>query len=177
MEFKREYLPKPETLRTLFFEAMQQGYGATKGQVLSYSVLEGWKRSPTYTKRFNDFYDFQVLDKWCEEGGITTISLVSMREFVSIDLWMMRYYGKYEKSAIPFLKLALQDAYKKGEFYGGRGMELFESEKHPNLIYDNNWRGTFEEFHGIESIVSDHGGSSPKTVKLGEHRFWGGMLV
>ena len=63
----------------------------------------------------------------------------------------MNYGGWYKEHAIPFLKMSLYQAYVTEQaFYGGRGPLQYIG---TGFVYRNEPAGTFESFHGHESIT------------------------
>ena len=91
--------------------------------------------------------------------------------FEDIPVWMMQYFGEYDKEAIPCLKAALRVAYERKEFNGGRGPNLF---RYGGCVYRNfpdDVRSIPEYFSGSEEI---RGTSS---TARGWHRYQGGLMI
>jgi hypothetical protein len=157
-------LPTAKAVERIFFLGMQQGWAFGK-RSHAHPTLEGWKAI------FFAEGEWKLVDEWSENGGATFIYHKDRL------VWVMRYFGTYPEAAIPCLKAALADRYAAGDFCGGRGAKLFR----PGGIcwYENEWRGSFINFSGRESVSTTiqgvHGGSC--TVDVGQHAYWGGMLI
>jgi hypothetical protein len=70
--------------------------------------------------------------------------------------WLMQYHGwckNDDSEVLAYLKQALENAYLKGIFHGGRGVNFPENvlESHP-IWYRNNPYGSFESGYGEECI-------------------------
>ena len=78
------------------------------------------------------------------QGGVSI-------SFHDKPIWQMTYEGHYPKEVTAFLKEALSTAYLLNEFCGGRGPFRY---KVGNMEYRNSAEnGSFEKFHGRESII------------------------
>jgi hypothetical protein len=147
----------------IFFLGMQHGY-ACGGTPLPHPSLIGWKqiifRHESWT----------LMDEWNSKGGRT---IIHREQFI---VWIMRYSGKYPKTAIPQLKRSLQASYATNIFHGGRGFKTFGGEP---FWYQNEWSGDFIRFAGTESVntVVKPEQREPYIVKIGFHDYWGGMLI
>lgn len=158
----REMIKEPE-MRGVFFEAMNAGYAAeNKPMKGSIAVLRGSKT--TYHAQgpweVNDVWFVTPLSTY--SGGMTIIS------YKGVPVWMMQYFGKYEKTAISCLKAALRAAYSERKFFGGRGPEEFI---HGKYVYENDLGASrdFQDFSGRESVRDETG-------EIGWHAYQGGTM-
>ena len=97
-------------------------------------------------------------------------------------IWMMHYWGQYEKFVTPFLKRALLAGYEVGfssankyspPFMGCRGPRTFEIASDPLLYMNIPEEGsTFSRFSGQEQIVLTPDGSVQ-----GWHKYHGFSLI
>jgi hypothetical protein len=156
-------LPELNAVRNFFFEAMLDGWSNPDIQKVPIRGLPGSK-SISISKG-----DFVMIDCYFtnqespKSGGFTVIS------HQGVQVWMMGYGGWYRKEAIVFLKSALSLAYKRREFYGGRGPLFLPGN---DYSYHNNVEmGDFARFRGTESIKDKNG----ETV--GFHDYWGMSML
>lgn len=70
-----------------------------------------------------------------------------------ILVWYMFYRGRIHKKERDFLRRVLAEAYREGQFNGGRGPTKLIS--FGNLEYKNSPQGDFKRFHGVEQILED----------------------
>lgn len=115
--------------------------------------------------------DFCVLDEYGKGRGSNFSTGTTTIWYFDEPVWVMTYGGCYREDEIPFLKSVLVDAYRKGEFYNGRGYYWVES---PNLIYSNMPRRdcTFLDFGGREEIST-----RANNIPLGHHWYHGMSLL
>jgi len=155
---------KPE-MKATFFDAMNAGYAAKKKPKKSTIIeLPGSKLIPPYVRgpwKVTDVYFVTPLGS--QSGGTTVIS------YEGVPVWMMQYFGEYQKVAIPCLKAALRHAYARREFNGGRGTDFFDYGE--DIYYRNFVQGTFDNFSGHECITDNDGN------EIGQHRYHGGIMV
>ena len=165
LELKQKFVSE---MQEVFFRAMNTGYAATeKPKKSTIAELPGSKLIPPYIRgpwKVTDVY--HVMPFSTVSGGTTMIS------HEEVPVWMMQYFGKYEKDAIPCLKAALRDAYSKKIFYGGRGEGLFLQGEFPYWNTPSPIR--FEEFAGDEHVTRQTEKSG--TFVLGRHRYHGGIM-
>ena len=147
-----------------FFEAMLSGYASDvkKGTM---SELPGSKMIPYACGSWEAVDTYLVTPLCNRSGGMTVIS------YEEIPVWMMSYFGEYDKEAIPCLKAALRHLYERENFYGWRGPDIF---RHGGFTYRNSPDNTSsmpDHFTGIEEVCGIDG-----TVK-GWHRYHGGFMI
>jgi len=137
-------------IQKFFFKAMLEGWAGDKNAVdddmIDYKVFtyEDKERGLVLSDRFLSIPN-------CNNSAGTTTIWHEDRA-----VWWMQYHGWYDPKVIPFLKSVLVEAYKKEEFYGGRGLWPRHFE---DLTYMNSPRFTsdFKRFSGEESIDGDDG--------------------
>lgn len=143
-----------EELMAEFFAAMRRGYAAIDPKFEPYQngkwrITDSW-----YTTFLSDRSGGEVVIKCNGE-----------------TVWMMQYFGQYEKLATPCLKAALRDAYTRNEFIGGRGPDGF---RHDGMTYFNTQKPEeapiFDLFRGQEWITRADG------QELGFHCYQGGFM-
>ena len=128
-----------------FFEAMQNGYagGGKKTRVLD---MPGF-----WEIEFNRG-DWRCVDRWggpensLFSAGTTTIW------HEDVPVWFMTYGGWYDSRAIEILKVALRGNYIEKIFAGCRGPRSLKM-LGCSLVYTNQFRGTFANFSGQESVT------------------------
>ncbi len=150
-----------EEAEQIFFEAMLSGYAEFKRGL--------WRVSDTW-----------IVGTYGNSAGWTTM-FWRERPF-----WNMQYQGCYRDEAIPFLKRALLENYRKRIFLGGRGPTKFEiREGFVALRYENTptrslrlsggMASGFDQFYGEERItqlqhdVSDCG-TTTRVLGLGRYQ-------
>jgi len=154
-------------VQDMFFEAMTAGHASlTSPSSPAKGTIVELRGSKTFTHaripwKVVDVYLVTPLST--RSGGMTVIS------YEGVPVWMMQYFGEYEKQAISCLKAALREAYSRDEFIGGRGpLKLvygkYEYQNHPVL-------STFERFSGFESVTRGVG------AILGTHQYHGGLML
>ena len=155
-----------DKVQEFFFKAMIQGW-ASGAPAVSFPELPGFEG---YT--FNPPGQGLLSLRDCFTGagekffGTTTI----WRE--KNPIWMMHYQGWYKKGAEPLLRRALLEAYSKGIFLGGRGLDMIDPAT--NLDYHNISPGSrFTQFRGYEKIITRGCNSDIK----GECFFQGRALI
>ena len=151
--------------QAFFFEGMLRGYADKSIEPSSVPGKPGFEQN-VYQKN-----DWLLVDEWGANPethrsfGTTTIW------YNNAIAWMMQFYGRYEKDAIPFLKKALNHAYQMKLWNGGRG---------PLEYREKDWQYScvlvlsgFEEFEGQEWIHD----MSRKDNNRGFHHFVGRSLI
>lgn len=163
-------LPEQEVL-DFFFEASMATHAgnAPKGTIVELpgSRVLVYERPPF---RYVDCY-FSVGEKSFGQIGIWHQALRAG------PVWGMQIRGRCrDKRTIPFLKRALLAAYKKREFWGGRGPLEFKVEDEP-FTYQNMLRpgSDLSDFAGSENILEL--GVAKGTRMLFYHEFNGLALV
>ncbi len=162
----------PEILqhaKLFFFRGMLAGY-ASGAKPEKVPGMPGFKQHV-----FMDG-DWKLLDRWCVHSetqksfGTTTIWLAGQ------PIWTMTYGGYYLKEAIPCLKKALMDAYRREQFWGGRGMAEYALTRCSSTYYYLNEPKTitFSSFEGRESMREQHDSG---VTYLGSHKYWGMALL
>ena len=151
-------------VESVFFKAMRAGYATGRNRDAipqlpgahlitheedGFKVTDSWQTTPHSNKSF----------------GTTTIA------WGDAPVWMMHYWGWYDKMVISLLKRALADAYNQTSFIGGRGPRHFQ-EPGSELVYTNNPvpGSDFARFSGQEKI-------SEGNRILGVHSYHGHMLL
>ncbi|MDD4804070.1 MAG: DUF5680 domain-containing protein [Candidatus Pacebacteria bacterium] len=158
--------------RIIFFKALLAGYAGKsdkKDPRLTKTIsMFGFEKTNTY--RYGNFI---VVDRWTVSDHSNISSGTTVILFVEVPVWIMTYSGSYPKNVIPFLKEALSEQYKTGEFRGGRGPYRWVSEKflYRNNVHENEVNN-FSCFSGHEEIVDQ------KTGKvLGFHEYSGMSMI
>ena len=158
----------------VFFEGMNTGYAnnAKKGVI---TELPGFKLIPPYIRgpwKVTDGYHVTLLSS--VSGGTTIISyeIGHTSTKLEVPVWMMQYFGQYDKAAIPCLKIALRTAYEERRFYAGRGPHFFQYE---GFTY-HNWIEEGEHrfdgiFFGAREEIRDQDG-----IIRGIHQIQGGRM-
>lgn len=166
---------KPEKtealLREFFFESMKRGYVFSPPK----TPIPGMPGSKSIRYEQGDLL---LVDFWFvtpssgSSHGMTVISCAGR------PMWTMHYGGWYSEQVIPFLKRALAWNYDRGIFMGGRGPKNLEGEDHTLQYLNKVEQDGFTDFRGHEQIIaiSDQTGVPAGTV-LGEHRYFGGLMV
>ncbi|MBU1092488.1 hypothetical protein KJ836_02375 [Patescibacteria group bacterium] len=151
-----------EKVREFFFAGMIKGY-ASGAEAEPIPKLPGFKGY-----RHSDEDGLTLLDYYAPSStGFSAGSTIIWLD--GIPIWLMTYEGWYENCVTSLLKEALMEAYTKGVFLGGRGINrvaVDDGAEYINIDPGSN----FCFFSGIEQIV--HGGNV-----LGTHSFRGGCLV
>lgn len=150
-----------EEAQAYFFEAMIEGYASGIAPT-PHPSLRGWSQI------IHQQGLFRLADEWCKIGGRTLIY------DNKVPIWVMRYRGNYPDSVTPLLKQALFTSYNANRFNGCRGPRKFANLEH---IYVNNHFGDFAEFSGQEQILDGSLSVDDLRRVIGEHTYWGGMLV
>ena len=149
----------------IFFKAMLAGYAGDGSGVKKEKTPDGY-RTLTWPPE-GDSDGFVVVDRYCVtpqsamSAGTTTIF------FRGEPIWWMSYGGEYSPLAITTLKMALAEAYKDGDFCGGRG----HAHRFPCFEYRNDHYGNFVSFNGRETV------RDPRGNELGYHRYFGMSLI
>lgn len=160
-------MPNVDLLAEFFFEAMRSGW-ATSSPKKPLPGLLGTK-SISFEKGDLKLLDYYYVAPKSDCSYGTTVIWQS-----EIPRWVMHYGGFYEKRAIPTLKAALQDAYSRNFFYGGRGPDLFIGDspfRYENKL-DNPASGGFEDFCGHERVCDVY-----EEREVGWHDYFGGLLI
>lgn len=149
----------------IFFAAMQDGY-ANDGNVRKSTIA---KFHGSKMILFNQG-DFKVQDTYLVVPDSSYSSGQTVILYKNDPVWSMSYQGWYDDAAIPFLKMALREAYCRQDFFGGRGPHFFAAN---GMAYINNveppndwWR-----FRGREEILA------PDGQNIGWHEYQGLLLV
>ncbi|MEK7600687.1 MAG: DUF5680 domain-containing protein [Patescibacteria group bacterium] len=166
---------KPErttaVLREFFFECMRRGYVFSPPPIPMVG-LPGSK-SIRYEQGDLLFVDFWLTTPSSKEShGMTLISRAGR------PVWAMHYGGWYDKRVIPFLKRALARNYDDHVFEGGRGPRNLEGADHTLQYLNKVEQEGFADFRGHEQIIAtSHQTGAPVGTVLGEHRYFGGLMV
>jgi hypothetical protein len=155
----------------VFFRAMLAGYlggDKSKGVRMKTRDLNGNETTITYAEE-----DFVVIDRYYTTPGSNASVGLTLILFKGNPVWWMSYNGEYPKEVIPFLKSALAEAYREGEFNGGRGKVVFS--KHKEFEYFNDCSGhcLFQSFYGLEKIVKKENFHN----WVGYHKYHGGSMI
>lgn len=136
--------PELSVIEHAFFEAMANGYaqGMQKGTI---SDLSGSKVIPF------ELGDYKVVDFYFTTSYSNKSAGQTVVWHQDVPVWTMHYGGRYEKTAIPFLKECLHRAYvQERRFYGGRGPFFVRGER---FTYVNQARNnSFDDFEGEERV-------------------------
>lgn len=161
-------------IKKVFFLSMMNGYVGnphkTRSTQLPGCVIITFKHEEAG-------HHFVVTDSyWVRKSsdhssGITVISCDGE------PIWSMTYGGYYPKHVIPFLKSALEFAYSRNEFIGGRGRRNWEqktlAENPLGLAYRNIVReNCFDRFSG-EEFIYDY----VSNRILGRHYYQGNLML
>lgn len=160
-----------ELLEEFFFEAMQNGYAVSA----SSAPVVGLPGSKSIRYRRGDLL---LVDLWfvaphsSVSHGMTVISLAGS------PVWVMHYGGWYYEKTIPFLKRAIARNYDQRVFLGGRGPQRLEGEGHTLQYLNAVEQNGFANFRGRESIIAASRQTGfPEGQLLGEHRYFGGLML
>lgn len=153
--------------KDIFFMGMRKGYAADEPK----QPVVGLPRSKLFSFEdgayaLTDCYWTTAISGY--SGGTTLIY------HDGSPIWSMRYYGRYDKAVIPFLKKVLMTAYALDVFVAGRG-DLWQKGHADG--YDVTYRNeckyqSFDDFKGRESITEPRFGRV-----FGWHEFEGGWLT
>ena len=156
-----------QTIEQFFFEAMKSGWAMPVPKVPIPS-LPGSKSIPFRIGEYS-LLDYYFVAPGSDSSYGTTVIWIANR-----PVWVMHYGGWYKKEVIPFLKAALRMAYSQNQFIGGRGPQRYKNCHYPFLYCnDVGWiQCTFENFHGLEYVLDQ-----TQIQRLGEHRYFGGLLI
>lgn len=106
-------------------------------------------------------------------------SLIYHEAMAPRPVWRLCYGGWYDRSdarITALLRVALSAAYRKGEFIGGRGPEIFTAPEFPGLVYYNHVTGKdFRKPAGRDAIVIE--GARGNDRERYWHEYWGGVLI
>lgn len=158
-------------IKRVFFAAMMQGY-----------AVDGPKETlPDGSKQYRHTDGhLEVIDRyWVNEGGFNWGQ--TLITFQGQPVWLMQYWGQYDKAVIPFLKTVLRENYEQGIFLGGRGPQIKEGEIDGDLFsYYNDvdieeYADDFTRFSGEEEVFL-HDKKGRGAVSIGWHRYHGGLL-
>lgn len=153
-----------EEIKQFFFTAMLSGWATAKHPHKVILGLPGYK--------LLEFHEgaLYLVDCWCVNGnhsaGFTTIWENG------IPRWVMHYGGMYPAEAIPLVKRSLFLAYEDRQFYGGRGLLVFELKNDELYEYTNQvQKKDFHDFCGRETVYD----AETKKI-IGFHDYWGMSL-
>jgi hypothetical protein len=166
----------------IFFNAMQKGYAVSaepeKGKDIPgssfYRYVEG---------------DWTLVDQYIVgvhgmSAGWTTITCSRTA------IWCMQYWGRYDRSAIHFLRSILAKTYREKQFFGGRGPRFVEdiscvgvalpgAMKYQNMMNMEGFRSFSgrEQIYTVEAPADSEGFmTEPDKKLLGYHEYRGGIL-
>lgn len=164
-----------ERYKSFFFEAMNAGWANDQARFTT-KEFDGWKEK-TWVFTSPKFDNFQLVDQYRTFSGSRVSEGRKSISYNGMPVWYMVYGGWYDKSVIPFLKLALRYNYEKSIFLGGRGPRRLEGED-DTLQYCNwNAENDFRNFNGYEQITKNSEGLRFSFgQKVGEHHYFGGTL-
>lgn len=163
-----------EAMEKFFLEASGRTYAAgttpTTIPALPGSKILSYERPPF---RYVDVYFTSPI------GESWGYSLIYHEAMASRPVWRLCYDGWYDRSdarIAAFLRVALSAAYRRGEFIGGRGPEIFTAPEFPGLIYYNHVTGKdFRKPAGRDAIVID--GARGNGRERYWHEYHGGLLI
>ena len=168
-------------LQEFFFEAALATYAGSTSK----TSIEGLPCSKGYRYKRGDYLYIDTYFTNGEQSGGQTIIYLKPEESPNfIPAWIMQYNGWCEgddKKVLDFLKEALSRTYRMRTFCGGRG-KLF-GEVSPSgecLEYANDWKGTFDDFRGVEIISKEsvpESGVGHETKNVFWHRYQGRTLL
>jgi len=156
----------PEAKET-FFRAMERGYASDTPMVRPIG-LPGHKLYEYAEGRYIVTDCYWKTPHSAYSGGTTLIYVDGS------PIWSMRYFGRYDKAAIPFLKSVLAEEYRMRRFFGGRGpQKVHDFVGESAATYHNTClRPEFDQFNGRESIYEIE-----TRYEFGYHSYEGGWLV
>lgn len=160
-------------MQDFFFEGAKAGWaGGHDGVYLHLNegtpeMRKNWRKTEFRSDAFPNFY---LIDRWGRDPNSGLVSGSMQIIHNHIPVWAM-WYGlqTYPKEALPFLREALMASYNSKKFHGGRGPSFYQRE---GLVYVNNCKGNFLDFHGREYITDPK-----KQEVIGEHTFKGMSLL
>ena len=136
-----------DTIKAFFLEAAAKTYASGEVQKTTNADLPG---SKVYRYERNGMLYIDTFFTNGERSGGQTVIYQNGK-----PAWLMQYHGWCKDDnpkVLAFLKAALADAYAKPHFFGGRGIDGFEHDASPDLMYSNDPFGPFESGYGIEKI-------------------------
>jgi len=153
-----------ESLKEFFFKAMLAGW-AGEGKKSKIAELPGYKYVVFREDDLMLTDIYSVTSNSSKSSGLTTIF------YNNNPVWVMHYWGWYYKKAILIVKEALTQAYSKGIFWGGRGLEALNG----NSMDYRNWpdENSFDCFSGREFVRLE----GDEHSILGYHEYKGGSLI
>jgi hypothetical protein len=138
--------PSVSKIQQVFFLAMLRGYAKSPAK----AMLPQLPGSRVVTTVHGYGGRFRVADCWLVSNNSNLSSGTTTIWFKNEPVWVMHYGGWYDMEVIPFLKKCLLRAYRKREFYGGRGPVLVRGK---DYVYENQVTDRrFEVARGEESI-------------------------
>ena len=156
-------------MKTIFFEAMNVGYATDAPKKQSILWLPNNQTIEYKRGQWRVVDTYHVTQLGPRSGGTTLIA------YEETPIWMMQYFGEYEKEAIQCLKAALRTAYENKQFFGGRGPESFQCGEYvyTNSSPRNVWRNhNFgDRFNGEEEICDS------RARLYGWHTYQGGGML
>lgn len=173
-----------ERLRRFFFEAA----------IATYASVRKAERPPDrqWVKRFahrvegeGEFAGLLYVDEYVTNGEYSGGSTVIVHNDDPMHpLWLMQYHGWCESddhNVLAFLKEVLAEAYREGEFYGGRGRYGRTTSDDHALVYENHpmllpMSQEFVDFMGHERIRTHGRVWRPDFRMVFWHRYQGLLL-
>jgi hypothetical protein len=147
----------------IVFEGLLAGYASGNAEA---EEVNGVTRLVHADKewRITDEYVMTQLDG-IGSGGTT------LMYYNDQPIWMMQYWGRYKKEALPCLKEALRTAYSAEEWVGGRGPAVHACENGWKYMNYVNQPDSFFSFSGEERVYS------PEGEFAGWHKYGGQWLL
>ena len=160
---RKEDMATQKEIREFFFRAMQAGWISTSPTKISFTGMPGYIG---FKFRFGSL---TLIDCYCVvEGTNRSFGSTTITEKGKV-VWTMQYGGEYPPEAIPIVKLALSEAYRMGQFIGGRGVRSITYKDY--LYVNTEQNGGGDIFFGEEKVIST---DSQKVI--GFHRYHGMRL-
>lgn len=170
--------PTIEQLQSFFFRAMLNSGWVGGGEITESTDHDGYK----LVRFFDEQNELLLIDTWCSgdsgySSGSTTIYMGrreqqgGKEQFIWVPVWAMTYMGRYDDEAISIVKAALREAYKSGQFFGGRGLPTFDREDwhYRNSIASHSTDDMFAYFTGTEEVTCED-------IPHGYHHYTGILL-
>lgn len=161
---------KIERLMEFFFEAMLNGYVVSGPK----SVMRELPGNKMFRYKSKDG-KLLLIDQYCvgekeensfEEYSFGSTIIYYIEDEKPIPVWYMNYGGWYNKEVIYLLKKVLKEAYSKKIFIGGRGESCLDNK----LIYENDYKGNFRGFTGMDNIYGS------KYEHYGGYQYFGSTM-
>jgi len=169
-------LTRLEEVENFFYLAARNGWAdGTEGTVIcEQDDATGTPEWKEVKLRFSfPFSGYLFEDRWGTDPDSGRPSGHTIISYKGMPVWVMWTGGNtYKEDVYDFLRETLCIAYRRQEFFGGRGPKEY---RRGNLLYTNEFEGDFSCFHGHESIHYVNADGSK--VLAGSHDYWGGSLV